>query len=84
MLDAEKSMLEFRHQSTGAKHMNRKNAPYGTYRDYPKIHIYVSAYGSWSYVASTTWARTCKEARAIYADEKGLCLGNVKAVFAKN
>ena len=64
--------------------MSRKNAPYGTYRDFPKIHIYVSAYGSWSYVASTTWARTCKEARAAYADEKGLCLGNVKALFAKS
>ena len=47
--------------------MNRKNAPYGTYRDCPKIHIYVGAYGIWNYVAST-----CKEARATYADEKGL------------
>ncbi len=64
--------------------MNRKNAPYGTYRDYPKIHIYVVAYGSCNYVASTTWARTCKEARAIYADEKGLRLGDVRASFAKN
>jgi hypothetical protein len=51
--------------------MNRKNAPYGTHKDYPKIHIYVGAYDIWNYVASTTWARTCKEARAIYADEKG-------------
>ena len=64
--------------------MNRKNAPYGTYRDCPKIHIYVGGQGIWKYAASTTWARTCKEARAIYADEKGLCLGNVKALFAKN
>ena len=64
--------------------MSRKNAPYGAYRDYPKIHIYVSAHGVWKYAASTTWARTCKEARAIYADEKGLSLGNVKAWFAKN
>ena len=66
--------------------MNRKNAPYGTYRDYPKIHIYVGGHsiGSWNYAASTTWARTCKEARAIYADEKGLGMGNVKALFAKN
>ena len=64
--------------------MNRKNAQYGTYRDYPKIHIHVCAYGVWNYVASTTWARTCKEARAIYADEKGLHLGSVKAFFAKN
>ena len=66
--------------------MNRKNAPYGIYRNYPKIHIYVYvvAYGTWNLVATTTWARTCKEARATYADEKGLCLGNVKALFAKN
>ena len=64
--------------------MNRKNAPYGTYKDFPKIHIYVGCTGSWSYVASTTWARTCKEARAAYANEKGLCLGNVKASFAKD
>ncbi len=64
--------------------MNRKNAPYSTYKDYPKIHIYVGASGSWNCVASTTWARTCKEARAAYADEKGLGLGNVKAFFAKS
>ena len=64
--------------------MNRKNAPYGTYRDYPKIHIYVADDGTWNYAASTTWARTCKEARSTYADEKGLCLGNVRALFAKN
>ena len=64
--------------------MNRKNAPHGTYRDYPKIHIYVGTGSIWNYVASTTWARTCKEARAIYADKKGLALGNVKALFAKN
>lgn len=64
--------------------MNRKNAPYGTYRDYPKIYIYVRTHGIWHYAASTTWARACKEARAIYAGEKGLCLDNVKALFAKN
>ena len=64
--------------------MNRKNALYGTHRDYPKIHIYVNASAGWNYVASTTWSRTCKKARAIYADEKGLCLCNVKALFAKN
>ena len=63
--------------------MNRKNAPYGTYRDYPKIHICVGGQGIWKYAASTTWARTCKEARRIYADEKGLVLGNVKALLAK-
>ncbi len=64
--------------------MNRKNTPYGTYRDYPKIHIYIGGDGGWDYVASTTWARTCEEARAAYADVIGLCLGNVKAQFAKN
>lgn len=64
--------------------MNRKTCAYGTYRDYPKIHIYVGTRGVWNYVASTTWARTCKEARAIYADEKGLSVDNVKTLFAKN
>ncbi len=64
--------------------MNRKNAPYGAYKDYPKIHIYVGDVGVWNYVASTTWARTCKEALSIYVAEKGLSLGNVKASFAKS
>ncbi len=40
--------------------MNRKTAPFGTYRDYPKIRIYVRKTGE--YVCSTTWCRTCKEA----------------------
>ncbi len=64
--------------------MNRKNAPHGTYRDHPKIHIYVSAHGVWKYVASTSWARTCKDARVAYANEKGLHLGDVRAFFAKS
>jgi len=46
--------------------MNRKTAPYGTYSDYPKIDIYRRDTGA--YVASTTWARTCKEALHQYAD----------------
>ena len=46
--------------------MNRKTAPYGTYCDYPKIDIYRRDTGA--YIASTTWARTCKEALHQYAD----------------
>jgi hypothetical protein len=56
---------------------------YGNKRDYRKIDIYRGAYGQWAYAASTTWARTCKKARAIYADKHGMCLGNVKALFSK-
>lgn len=35
---------------------------YGEKRDYPKITIFVKRRGEWTYFASTTWARTCKEA----------------------
>lgn len=64
--------------------MNRKTAPYGTFLDYPKINIYVGAYGKLTYRASTTWAKTCREARTVYADKHGLCLGNVITRFAKD
>lgn len=40
--------------------MNRKTAPYGTFRSYPKIRIYNRKTGE--YICSTTWARTCVEA----------------------
>jgi len=46
--------------------MNRKTAPYGTFRDYPKIDIYRRDTGA--YVCSTNWARTCREALWQYAD----------------
>ena len=46
--------------------MNRKTAPYGTFRDYPKIDIYRRDNGE--YVCSTNWAKTCKQALWEYAD----------------
>jgi len=46
--------------------MNRKTAPYGTFRDYPKIDIYRKSDGA--YLCSTTWSRTCREALWQYAD----------------
>ena len=46
--------------------MNRKTAPYGTFYDYPKIDIYCRSTGK--YIASTTWAKTCREALWQYAD----------------
>lgn len=46
--------------------MNRKTAPYGTFRDYPTINIYCRKTGK--YLCSTNWARTCKEALWQYAD----------------
>lgn len=45
---------------------NRKTAPYGTYRDYPKIDIFRKSDGQ--YMCSTNWARNCKEALWQYAD----------------
>ena len=35
---------------------------YGLKRDYPKIDIFVNG----NYVATTTWSRTCKEAKIRY------------------
>lgn len=64
--------------------MNRKTCSYGTFKNYPKIHIYIGAYGIWNYACSTTWARTCKEAREVYTKTHNLCLGNVKCSFAKD
>lgn len=39
---------------------------YGDKRDYRKIDIYVARDGHYKYVASTTWAKTLKEAKARY------------------
>lgn len=38
--------------------MNRKTAPYGAFRDFRKINIFVNGV----YAGSTTWARSCKQA----------------------
>lgn len=50
---------------------------------YRKIDIYVRrADGVFHYTASTTWSKTCREARANYAEKHGLNLSDVKASFA--
>lgn len=40
---------------------------YGDKRDYPKINIFVAHHNGkeryFAYAASTTWSRTCREAR---------------------
>lgn len=54
---------------------------YGDKRDYPKIDLYVNGI----YRASTTWAKTCKEAVARYEEANPqLCRDTVTAYFAKN
>jgi hypothetical protein len=54
--------------------MNRKTCPYGTFRDYPKINIFVNG----NYKASTTWARTCREAVTEYENSlRGSLAGRV-------
>lgn len=63
--------------------MDRKNCPYGVFNNYPKIHIYNCVNGVWGYACSTTWARSCKEAQAVYAKEHDMHLENVKCYFAK-
>jgi len=50
----------------------------GNKRDYPKIDIYVDGV----YAVSTTWSRTCSEAKARYIARNG-STGKVKAVFSK-
>lgn len=51
--------------------MNRKTAPYGTYRDFPKIDIFRRTPNGPRYRGSTTWARTCREACDRYAESTG-------------
>lgn len=43
---------------------------YGDKRDYPKIDLYERREGRWLYVSSTTWSRTCAEAKARYVQER--------------
>lgn len=55
---------------------------YGNKRDYRKIDIYTMSpsTGKWQYVATTTWAKTCREAvarfKALHPEQ------TVKAHFA--
>ena len=52
---------------------------YGDKRDYRKIDIYFMNV----YAASTTWARTCKEATEAYAKKQGISPAFVTANFNK-
>lgn len=58
------------------------NVNYGDKRDYPKIDVYVNGV----YRGSTTWAKTCKEAkeRCISRDPIGLRGKHIIARFAKD
>ena len=64
--------------------MDRKTCAYGTVRNYRKIDIYTGVHGVWRYACSTTWARTCREARSVYAEKHNMRLENVKCYFAKD
>ena len=57
---------------------------YGDKRDYPKIDLYVrnKENGIFEYVGSSTWAKTCKEAKARYLANTGKPIRDVKAFFA--
>lgn len=59
--------------------------------DYKKIDIYTrrkfSPKGTtviWEYECSTTWRKTCKEAKKVFCERYGLDKTQVKAVFSKN
>lgn len=62
---------------------------YGSKRDFAKIDIYLlSRFAArscrWQYEASTTWARTCKEAKSRFlAAHDGLSADQVRCSFAK-
>jgi hypothetical protein len=56
---------------------------YGDKRDYPKIDIFVMRSHGWEYQCSTTWARTCKEAKEKYIEKNGGLPKWVKANFHK-
>lgn len=64
--------------------MSRKTCAHGTFNNYPKIHIYTGVHGTWSYACSTTWARSCREAQAVYAKKHNMRLWDVKCYFAKD
>ena len=49
-----------------------------TKTNYKKIDIYFMG----AYVASTTWRKTCKEARKSYAEKQGISQEFVKAYFS--
>jgi hypothetical protein len=60
---------------------------YGDKRDYPKIDIYrrkASNPRIFDYVGSSTWSRTCREAKDRYLANTGLERKDVKTCFAKH
>ena len=51
-------------ESVNAARANLGLAPYGNRRNFRKIDIYAKLHnGGLHYLATTTWARSCKEAR---------------------
>lgn len=62
---------------------------YGNKRDYPKINIFVAHEGPqgryFAYAASTTWAKTCTEARQKFYEAKYPAIGlqDIRCRFAK-
>jgi hypothetical protein len=58
---------------------------YGDKRDYRAIELFTRVgNGPWSYCATTTWSRTCKEAKARFLDWHGnLRPEHVKAAFKR-
>lgn len=57
---------------------------YGDKRDYPEIQIFHRAGGRWSYVCTTTWSRTCRQAKERFLAWHGnLKPDHVKAAFKR-
>lgn len=63
--------------------MSKYDAPYGTYRSFRKIDLYMRTHANaeFEYCGSTTWARSCKEAVARLADSRVCDPSNIRAVF---
>jgi hypothetical protein len=58
-----------------------KAAEYGAKRDYPKIELYLHRPAGWTYMATTTWSRTCREAKAKFCEANGHAGSDVRARF---
>ncbi len=57
---------------------------YGDKRDYRKIDLHVYTGTMWQYAASTTWARTCNEAKEQWLKQhSNYALKDVRANYAK-
>ena len=60
---------------------------YGDKRDYKKIDIFLKySDGTFNYVESTTWSKTCKDAKARWLEKNShrcIIASDVKALFAK-